>query len=123
MRNDQTKQFDTFDNIADRRELVILFQRLGSGLPEPMDCEVRQKFLEMLILLSMSGMDECPVKIDVNQCTAVGAYQLFVQIVGVLGVSIADAAKLLDDCVRKKGWLRPVWQDDLVEEFTAARVI
>ncbi len=115
MKLGQTKQFDTYDNLADRRELVILFQRLGEGLPSPMDREVRKKWLEMLILLSMTGMDECPVKIDVEQCTPFGAYQIFVQIVGVLGVPIDDAAKLLDDCVWKKGWLKPFWEDGVRE--------
>lgn len=114
----QTKQFSTFDTVEDRRELVILFQRLGEGLPSPMDREVRKKWLEMLILMSMSGMDQCPVEIDVEQCTPVGAYNLFVQFVGVLGVPIDDAAKLLDDCVRKKGWLKPFWVDGVREMVT-----
>ena len=115
MKPGQTKQFDTYDNLADRRELVILFQRLGEGLPTPMDREVRKKWLEMLIIMSMSGMDKCPVEIDVEQCTPVGAYRIFIQIVGVLGVPIDDAAKLLDDCVRKKGWLKPFWEDGVRE--------
>lgn len=115
MKPGQTKQFDTYDNREDRRELVIMFQRLGEGLPSPMGREVRQKFLEMLFLLSMSGMDKCPVEIDVEQCTPVGAYNLFIQFVGVLGVPIDDAAKLLDDCVRKKGWLRPFWLNTIEE--------
>ena len=119
MKPGQTKQFDTYDNLADRLELVILFQRLGEGLPSPMDREVRKKWLEMLILMSMSGMDKCPVEIYVEQCTPVGAYNLFVQFVGVLGVPIDDAAKLLDDCVRKKGWLKPFWEDGVREAVTA----
>jgi len=93
-----TLQFDTFDTKEDRRELVILFQKL-----------------EMLIMLSMNGFNECPVAVDPAQCSPVGAYNLFVQIVGVLGVSIDEAAKLLDDCVRKKAWLVPYWEQSTLE--------
>src|ERR1019366_3003755 len=111
----QTKQFDTFDNREDRRELVILFQKLGEGLPETMAREVRAKWLEMLICLSMNNLDKCPIQISPERCSGVGAFQIFTQIVGVLGVPIADAAKLLDNCVRKKGWLKPFWIDDVQE--------
>jgi len=105
-------QFDTFDTKEDRRELVILFQKLGEGLPEPMQNEVRAKWLEMLVLLSMNGMDKCPVEIDAKQCSAVGVYNIFVQFVGVLGIKISEAARLLDDCVKKKGWLKPFWENE-----------
>jgi hypothetical protein len=109
-------QFSTFDTKEDRRELVILFEKLGSGLPDEMQNEVRAKWLEMLVLLSMNGMDTCPVQIDPVQCSAVGAYNIFVQFVGVLGIRIDDGAKLLDDCVKKKGWLKPHWLEQNREE-------
>ena len=46
MRPGQTKQFDTFDTLEDRRELVILFERLGEqggGIECPRAREVRAK--------------------------------------------------------------------------------
>lgn len=112
-------QFDTFDTKEDRRELVILFQKLGEGLPSPMDNEVRQKFLELLILLSMSGMDSCPVEIDVDKCDPVGAYHLFIQFVGVLGVPIKEAVAVLEECVRKKEWLKPYGFRDAMCELVS----
>lgn len=105
MKPGQTKQFDTFDTLEDRRELVILFQKLGEGLPEFKANEVRAKFLEDLIPMSVSGLAEKPLQADPLQCHPVGAYQLFVQIVGVLGVPISDAALKLDRCVKRKEWL------------------
>lgn len=103
-----SKQFGTFDTKEDRRELVILFQKLGEGLPEIKACEIRGKWLEMLICLS-GGFDSCPAEVNPTECHPVGAYQLFVHIVGVLMVPIKDAVALLEDCVRKKAWLKPTW--------------
>lgn len=96
-------QFGSYDDLETRRELVILFERLGEGAPDPQ--WVRAKWLELLITKSMTGLKTCPVEVDVAQCTAVGAYVLFVQFVGVLGVKIDDAARLLDDCVKKRAWM------------------
>ncbi len=105
MKPGQTKQFDTYDNREDRRELVILFERLGEGLPEELAREVRARFLESLIPQSYSAMRGAPMKANPNECSAVGAYQLFIAIVGVLGVSIDEAARKLDDTVRRKAWM------------------
>ena len=102
----QTKQFDTFDNVEDRRELVILFQKLGEGLPEAMANEVRAKFIEDLIPQSVSGLADAPLKADPKQCHPSGAYMLFVQVVGVLGVPIREAARKLDGVVKRQEWLR-----------------
>lgn len=106
MKKGQTKQFDTFDNLDDRRELVMLFWKLGEGLPESMANQIRATFLESLIPGSVSGMADVPMKADPSQCHPVGAYMMFVQIVGVLGVPIADAARLLDRAVSAKGWMK-----------------
>lgn len=96
-------QFDTFDNVADRRELVVLFQRLGEGLPDAQACAVRAKWLEALMADSLT-MPNLPVYVDPASCSAVGAYDLFVQIVGVLGVPIRTAAIKLDRAVAKGEW-------------------
>lgn len=101
----QTKQFDTFDNLEDRRELVILFQKLGEGLPDAMANEVRAKFIEDLIPASVSGLADAPLKADPRQCHPSGAYMLFVQVVGVLGVPIRDAARKLDGVVKRREWM------------------
>jgi hypothetical protein len=101
----QTKQFDTFDNLEDRRELVILFEKLGDGLPEKHANEVRAKFLESLIPQSVSGLAETPLQANPEKCYPTGAFLLFIAIVGVLGVPIRQAAIQLDEAVRKRAWL------------------
>lgn len=88
-------QFDTFDNVADRRELVILFQRLGGDLPDTQAQQVRASWLQKLA---------CGVYVNPASCHPVGAYYLFVQIVGVLRVPIQEAAAKLDVYVKQKGW-------------------
>jgi hypothetical protein len=98
-------QFDTFDTKDDRRELVILFQKLGEGLPESMAREVRAAWLESLIVQSKTGLKKAPLKVNPAMCHPVGAYEVFVQIVGVLGVSINDAAVQLDRFVKRKEWM------------------
>lgn len=100
----QTKQFDTLDTLGDRKELVILFEKLGDGLPEDRARRVRAKFLESLIPLSVGTLSGAPWQ--VTPCSASEAYLLFVQITGVLEVPIADAAKVLDRFVSKKSWLK-----------------
>ena len=103
----QTKQFDTFDNLQDRKELVILFEKLGEGLPDAMQWAVRAKWLESLIPSSVSGLATAPMKVNPESCrTGALTYILFAQIVGVLGVPIRDAARLLDRFVTAKAWLK-----------------
>lgn len=106
MKPGQTKQFHTFDNLSDRWELVRLFGLLGEGLPDAMAREVRAKWLESLIPLSVSSLSNAPMRCSPDACHPVGAYMLFVQIVGVLGVPIDDAARRLDETVRRMEWMR-----------------
>lgn len=89
-------QFDTFDTLEDRRELVILFQRLGEG---PRADALRAKWLESLIPKTWQVPSVNPAS-----CHPVGAYYLFVQIVGVLGVPIRVAAAALDEYVASGSW-------------------
>lgn len=96
-------QFATFDTLEDRRELVILFQKLGEGLPDPMARRIRANWLEKLIAKSTS-FAKSPVQVNPDTCHPVGAYSLFIQIVGVLGVPITDAAVALDRYVAKGDW-------------------
>lgn len=106
----QTKQFGTFDNLSDRKDLVYLFEQLGAGLPEERARDVRAKFLRMVVLLSHTSLANSVADIDPEQCDATKAYQSFVHIIGVLEVRMADAVRILEECVRKKMWLSPMWQ-------------
>lgn len=93
-------QFAEYDTLEDRREILILFQRLGKHLPEALAMRKRARFLESLIPESVSCFAELPLK--VTPCSAVEAYHLFIAIVGVLGVPIAEGAKRLDAEVRRQ---------------------
>lgn len=103
MNQGQTKQFDTFDNKEDRRELVILFEKLGNGLPESMQRQYRATWLENLATSELGTFKEHPIR--VTPCGAGDAMLIFTQIVGVLGVPIKEAAKKLDAAVRKREWV------------------
>lgn len=88
-------QFDTFDTLEDRRELIILFQKLGEKSPTPNI--TRAKWLESLIYKSTDWRPS----INADSCHPVGAYMLFIQIVGVLGVSMREAAVQLQRTVNE----------------------
>lgn len=98
-----SQQFDTFDTLDDRRELLLLFQKLGGDLPEIQARGIRAKWLQSLITDSLS-MPNAPLQVNPDACHPVGAYSLFVQIVGVLGVPIRVAAIALDRYVTNRGW-------------------
>lgn len=89
-------QFSTYDNSSDRRDIQILFQKLGEDLSEIEANKARAKWLKNLC--------KSPVEVDPKQCHPVGAYCLFIQIVGVLGVSINTAAIQLTRYVARRGW-------------------
>ena len=109
-----TKQFDTFDTLDDRREIVILFERLGEGAANPN--QVRAYFLRMMMLLSCNGFHEQVPAIDVSQCHPTGAYMTFVHLVGVLMIPMSNAVKILEECVSKKMWLSPHWKEIVGEK-------
>ena len=82
----------TFDGRDNRRELMILLQRLGSD-------QRRARFLESLIPSSLKGFAECPMKVQGN-CDPVAAYYMLVGVTNELGVSINSAAQRLEREVR-----------------------
>ena len=94
------KQFGTFDTLEDRRELLILLDKLGGGLPDELAKEKRAAWLQWLAR-KCKGLPDT-AKVNPRVCHPTGAYQLFVHIVGVLGVRIEDAAKWLEDEVRRQ---------------------
>ena len=102
MRGQEGYQFGSFDGRDNRRELIILFERMGKDLPEFMAKQKRAKFLLSLIPSGMKALANKPWSIDSEQCHPVGAYNLFIAITGILGVPIEKAAKLLDEAVSKQ---------------------
>ena len=93
-------QFGHFDGLDNRREIMILFQRLGDHLPAPLANERRAVFLRRLCSRSTNGFSDKAVAI--TPLDAVQAYQMFVQITGVLGVDINWAARMLEKAVKEQ---------------------
>ena len=93
-------QFGTFDNREDRRELLILIDRLGGGLSDEFARQKRAAWLQQLAKMAPNLPETA--KVNAAACSVVGAYDLFVTIVGVLGVKIDDAARWLENEVRKQ---------------------
>ncbi len=84
-------EIETFDGRDNRREVMILLDRLGSD-------RKRAAFIESLIPLSLRGFAGCPMSV-VGNCDSVSAYYMLVGVCNELGVSINDAAKKLDRVV------------------------
>lgn len=81
----------TFDGKDNRKEVMILLERLGSDMG-------RARFLESLIPISLH-MTGVPMTVQGN-CDAVAAYFMMVGICNELGVNINDAARLLEQEVK-----------------------
>lgn len=86
-------ELDTFDGLDNRREVMILLERLGSSAR-------RARFLESLIPLSLKGFGGCPMKVQGN-CDAVAAYYMLVGVCNEVGVSINEAARQLERRVKR----------------------
>lgn len=83
----------TFDGRDNRREIMILLERLGSD-------KRRARFLESLIPHSMNAFAGAPLKVT-GACDAVSAYFMLVSVCNELGVSINTAAAKLEKEVKK----------------------
>lgn len=86
-------ELETFDGLDNRKEVMILLERLGSD-------KRRASFLEGLIPKSMKGFAAAPMKVTGN-CDSIAAYYMLVGICNELGVSINEAAVLLDKEVKR----------------------
>jgi hypothetical protein len=87
-------ELQTFDGLDNRREIMILLDRLGSDAR-------RAKFLESLIPASLKGFADCPMKVR-GPCDPVAAYFMLVGVCNELGVSINEAARRLDKTISEK---------------------
>lgn len=83
----------TFDGKDNRKEIMILLQRLG-------DDSARKEFIEGLIPHSLKGFAGCPMKVA-GDCDPVTAYFLLVAVCNELGVDINTAAARLERQVAK----------------------
>lgn len=86
-------ELETFDGLDNRREIMILLQRLGSD-------KNRAEFIESLIPHSLRGFAGCPMKVTCV-CSPVAAYYMIVSVCNELGVSINTAASKLENRVKR----------------------
>ena len=86
-------ELETFDGLDNRREIMILLQRLGSDTR-------RAQFLESLIPYSIKGFAGCPIKVR-GSCGPVAAYYILVSVCNEIGVSINEAARQLEKKVKE----------------------
>lgn len=98
MYNDSA-QFGAFDGKDNRRTVLEIFARMSRGVPESIARERRKMALERLIALSGNGFAASMVQIE--PCSAVGAYFFFTAITGCLGVDVNQAAIQLEQEARK----------------------
>jgi hypothetical protein len=84
-------ELDIFDGLDNRRELMVLLQRLGTD-------QRRADFITGLVGRSRRGFAGCAVQV-VN-CDPVAAYYMLVGCCNELGVSINEAARVLESEVR-----------------------
>lgn len=91
-------ELQTFDGKDNRKELMVLLQRLG-------DDSARKRFLESLIPASLKGFADCPMKVQ-GACDPVAAYFVLVSICNEVGVPINEAARRLEAKVKKVSWNR-----------------
>ena len=91
---DVKSELETFDGLDNRREVMILLQRLGSD-------RRRGQFLESLIPNSLRSFAGCPMKVT-GHCDPTTAYYMLVGVCNELGVSINTAARKLDKVVSKQ---------------------
>lgn len=83
----------TFDGLDNRKEVMILLERLGSD-------EKRASFLCSLVAQSQNGFAGTRPQV-VSHCDSVTAYFMLVSICNELGVSIDYAARRLDRVIAK----------------------
>lgn len=86
-------ELQTFDGLDNRRELMLLLQRLGSDA-------ARAEFLCRLAGHSRNGFAAAPVRVA-NHCSPIAAYFMLVGLCNEVGVSVNEAARLLELEVKK----------------------
>lgn len=85
-------ELETFDGRDNRRELVILLERLGTD-------KRRASFIESLIPNSLKGFAGCPMKVR-GVCDPIAAYFMLIGVCNELGVPINQAAIKLEEAVK-----------------------
>lgn len=95
MRGSKKSELETFDGMDNRKDIMLLLERLGSD-------RARATFLESLIPFSLKGFANTPMRVA-GHCNSVAAYFMLVGLCNELGVSINTAAAKLEKEVKKCG--------------------
>lgn len=82
----------TFDGLDNRRDVMLLLQRLSTDLH-------RARFIESLIPCSLKTFAGCPLRVC-GPCDSVTAYFMLVSVCNELGVPISEAVTRLEREVR-----------------------
>lgn len=90
----QASELKVFDGRDNRKELIILLEKLGSN-------EKRASFIESVIPARFKGVPGFPMKVT-GHCDAVAAYFMLLNICGVLGASINDVVSQLERQIKLK---------------------
>lgn len=93
-------QFGSFDGRDNRRFLLEAFARMGHGLPEMQAAQQRSSFLRHLLRGSTTGFAGRPILTTPMYPT--DAYFAFVALTGAFGVPVDEAARRLEEEVRKR---------------------
>lgn len=93
-------QFGSFEGRDNRRFLAEAFARMGHGLPEMQAAAQRAAFLQSLLRGSTTGFAGRPLR--ATPLSARDAYLSFVALTGAFGVPIEQAARVLEEEVRKR---------------------
>lgn len=88
-------ELQTFDGLDNRKEVMILLERLGSDA-------ARKRFIEGLMSRSRNGFACAPLRVS-GPADPVAAYFMLVGVCNELGVSINYAASLLERKVARAG--------------------
>ena len=89
----KNSELQTFDGLDNRREIMLLLVRLGNDAN-------RKRFIEGLIPIALKGFANCPMKVQGN-CDPVSAYYMLVAVCNEIRVSINEAARRLENRVKR----------------------
>lgn len=87
-------ELSTFDGLDNRRELMILLDRLGSD-------QDRANFISSLVTRSKNGFAQCRAEVR-GRLDPVSAYFTLVSVCNEIGVSINEAARELEQDVKRR---------------------
>ena len=103
----ESGQFGSFEGLDNRKTVFFLLKRLGHGLPEFQQAQMRADWLRDLVKASENCFAQKMVHLE--PCCLADAYFAFVAITGCLGVPVEKGAKLLEQRIRQGVGCAPIF--------------